>query len=308
MRNTGSGWTNVTTGDLVFTTYVSEGDTTVAQLSVDPSDIMRNAIDYLGANGGSLTYTNDSIDDTGTTVSYTFVSQTLLEVVNKTLELAPSNWYWYIDPATNIFYFKEKKSFADHRLTLGKDIKDLTLEKKADNIINSVYFTGGDTGGGVILYKKYSNNTSIGLYGLRVSRIIDERVTLAATAEILSTRTLEANSSPEVRFSGTLSDSNVDSGGYDLESVNVGDVINVRNAEGSDGSSLWDVAIFDVDYFDFNIEQLGTLYLQVIRKEYTPDELKIYASSKPIDVNKRIEDIKRNLENSQTALNPDAPS
>jgi hypothetical protein len=308
MRNTGSGWSNVTSGDLRFITYTEDGDTTVPQLSVDPSDILRDALDFFADNGGTLTYNDASIQDTGTTVSYTFVSQTLLEVINKCVELAPYNWYWYIDPATNIVYFREKDSYANHTLTLGKHFKSLEVEKRSDEIINTVYFTGGDTGGGVILYKKYQNSDSVSFYGLRSTRYIDERVTVAGTAQLLANNLINAKNAPELRMYFELSDSNLSELGYDIESINVGDIINVRNIKNSDGSSLWDVMLWDVDYWDFNVQQISTMYLQVIRKEYQSDGLRAYCSSVPPDINKRIEDIKRNLENSLTANNPDVPT
>lgn len=307
MRDTGSGWADVATSDLRFITYTDEGDTTVPQLSVDPSDIVRDALDYFNDNGGNLTYDISSIPDTGTTVSYTFVSQTILEVINKALELAPNGWYWYIDYSTNTFYFKSKSLSADHKLILGKDIKTLLPEKRSDNIINTVYFTGGDTGSG-ILYMKFQDAYSVATYGVRAIRYIDERVTLASTATILANSVINNNSAPEVRLSTVVVDSNIDSLGYDIESIDVGDVINVQNVAGSSGSSLYDVAVWDIDKWDFNITQIGTMYLQIIRKEYEPTGLAIYCSSIPVDVNKRIEDINRNLEALQTVNNPDTPA
>lgn len=303
----GSSWVDVAGSDIYFATYSTDGDTTVPQLSVDPSDIIRDALDYAQTNGSSITY-DSSIDNTGTTVSYTFVSQSVLEVINKVLELSPSNWYYYIDPADNKLYFKAKNNIQDHSLTLGSDIKEMMIPKRSEDIINTVYFTGGDIGGGTLLYKKYQDSASIGTYGIRSIRVIDGRVTLASTAELISTRIIDTYKAPEVRLEVKLSDSNIESGGYDIESINPGDVINIRNVVGSSGSSLWDVALFDVDYFDFNILQLSTLYLQITRIEYSPTSVFLICSSVPPQINKRIEDIERNLEASLTVNNPDTPT
>lgn len=307
MRDTGSGWTDVSSGDLRFITYTEEGDTTVPQLSVDPSTIVADALDYFIENGGDITYTGESLPLTGTTVSYTFVAQTILDVINKCLELAPSGWYWYIDPATNILYFKEKNTAADHKFTLGKDFTNLEPDKRADDIYNTVFFTGGDTGSG-ILYKKYTNAASIAIYGVRATTYVDERVTLAATAQLISASLLQAKSIPEIRLVGEVTDSNISEWGFDIEKINVGDVANIRNTKGSTGSSLWNSMRWNEDKWNYNLSQIGTMYLQIIRKEYSPTDCKIFCSTLAPDVNKRIEDIKRNLEKSQTVNNPDTPT
>lgn len=307
-ENTGSGWADVTTSDLYFETYSAEGDTTVVHSSEDPSDILRAILDYFNTNGGSVTYDVNSIDDTNTSVSYTFVTQTVLEAINKVLELAPADWYWYVDPATNLLHFHEKNETTDHRLAMGRDIERLEVQKRSEDIINTIYFTGGDVGGGSILYKKYQNSTSVGLYGLRADRIIDERVIIEDTAEKMANRILNLRSVPEIRLVTDLADSNSNSQGFDIESINVGDIVTVLNVKGNTGSSLWDVAIWDVDRFVYTITQLGTMLLQISRKEYTPSKLSFICSSIPPEISKRIEDINRNLEASQTVNNPDEPS
>lgn len=307
-RNNGSGWTDVTTTDLYFKTYSSTGATTITHNSTDPSDMLRAVITNYNNNGGTIQYDGISIDDTNTTVSYTFVTQTILESIDKILELSPQGWYWYVDSATNLIHFHEKSTSADHSLTLGKDIERLNVAKRTDGIINTIYFRGGDTGGGVYLYKKYQDSNSVGSYGIRAMKYVDERVTVTNTANTISNTILSTNSSPEVRLDGIISDSNGNGYGYDIESINIGDVINVQNVPGDTGRSLWDVAMFDEDRFDYNISQLGSMYLQIVRKEYSPTSLSIFCSTIPPDVSKRIEDINRNLEASQTADNPSAPS
>lgn len=306
--NSGSGWTSVSSGDLYFVTYTTTGATTVAYNSQDPSDILRAVIDNYNNYGGTVTYDGTSIDDTGTTVSYTFNTQTTLECVNKILELCPVGWYWYIDPATNLIHLHQKSSTADHRLALEKDIRYLKPEKRIEGIINTVYFTGGDTGGGTLLYKKYQNQYSFNLYGSKSIKYVDGRVTLSATADTISNRILQDNASPEIRITVEVADSNAQTGAYDIESINIGDVINIVNIKGNTGGSLWDVAFWDQDKWDYNISQIGSMYIQIVRKEYTPDSVRLICSTVPPDISKRIEDINRNLQATQTQNNPSAPS
>ena len=339
--------TNVHTNTSVTTSWVRYSDTFVATadtpvsiyldvgasdqsinidgIMVTEGDTLYDYFDGSNADAGEYSYAWDgtadlststrtqetvssTIDDTGTVSSYTFTSQTIYEVINKALTLAPYDWYWYVDNATGLIHFHEKSNSADHRFIMGKDIKIADVEKRGEDVINTVYFTGGDTGGGAILYKKYQNSYSIGLYGVRATKLIDERVIDEATAELLANNILQRHALPEVRLRCVIADSNVDSGAYDIESIKVGDIVNIQNVKNSVGTSLWDEAILDVDRYDFNITKITSMNLQVTRVEYQPEQLTITCSTIPPEITKRIEDIRRNLEASQTVNNPDTPS
>jgi hypothetical protein len=167
-------------GDLVFTGYISmytsqygttentvvsifsygadldnyilmDGNNTrVPYLSQDPSAILTNALSKFNTDGGIISYfkdanplTDDTVDDTGTIVTYTFNGNTLLEVIKKCLELAPTDWFFYPDLATNLLYFKPRPSSPKHYFYLGKHVLNLSLEKTMEGITNDVLFTGG---------------------------------------------------------------------------------------------------------------------------------------------------------------------
>ncbi len=307
MTYNGSTWADVASSDLYFIAYTTTGATTVAYASQDPSNILRAVIDNYRDNGGTINYDGTSIDNTSTTVSYTFVTQSILDCINKVLELAPVNWYWYVDPATSLIHFHEKSGSADHTLGLGREIKKLKQDKRTDGVVNTIYFRGGDIGGGVFLYKKYQDTNSVGTYGIKAISYVDERVTLTATATVIANNIINARASPEIRLDMEVSDSNTDGFGSDIEMLNVGEVINIQNVAGATGRSLWDLALWDQDRWDYNITQLGSMYLQIVRKEYSPDSAKIFCSTIPPDVSKRIEDINRNLESARTFDNPTQP-
>lgn len=307
MVNTGSSWSELTDTDMYFATYTSDNATTIVYNSTDPSSILTSVIDNYNTLGGPVTYSG-TIDTTSTSVSYTFNTQTILQCINKIIELSPSGWYWYVDNATNMVHLHEKSATADHTLTLSKDIKLLDVQKSTENIINTVYFIGGDTGSGDNLFLKFLNSDSIAKYGVRSTVYSDKRVTLSATATTIATSILESKSTPEIRLVVEIADSNISTGGYNIESVKVGDVVNIRNVKGSTGSSLWDVAQWDIDYWDYNLTQISTMYLQIVRTEYKVDSLVAYCSTTPPDISKRIEDINRNLETLQTLDNPTAPT
>ena len=295
-------------GDLYFQTIYISNATKAAFNSYDPGNIARQLTLNASQNGANITYDNTSIELTSTTVSYTFNVNTILEGIQKSTELAPKGWYWYVDYATNKLNFHEKTDLATHTFSLEKDILDAKFEKRIEDVINTIYFTGGATAG-VNFFKKYQNAESVSKYGIKSLKYTDQRVTTSATADIISNSILETRSEPELRVTLEILDSNNEQGlGYDIESIKVGDTIAVRNITQTVGLSTWDVARWDEAYWDFSIYNLSSLNMQIQRIEYNQDRARIYASTIAVDVNKRIEDINRNLEQTIVASNPTAPS
>lgn len=304
-KENGGAWTAVAAEDFYFATNSSDNATTVPYASMDPGAIMRDIMDKYRDIGGTLNYDSSTIELTGTTVSYTFNTNTTLEGLKKCLELAPAGWYFYVDQATNMVHFHQKNETADQIFTLGSNIINARAEKRSEDIVNYILFSGG---GDPKLFKRFQDTVSSGRYGIRVLRYNDERVTVAATAQAIADSILETRSMPEVRLSFEVSDNNVDgANGLDLESITLGEMAGFRSF-GDTASSLWDVAVWDVDYWDYSLKALSTLTLQMVRIERLEESCRIYCSTVPPDVSKRIEDIVRNLQATQTADNPNAPS
>ena len=231
------------------------GKTKVSHLSKDPSDIFRDILDEYS---GDITYDGSSIDDTSTAVSYTFNTNTVKEGIDKALELAPQNWYYYIDQATNLLHFHELASTPDHIFTIGKDTTVLTVSKDMSKVVNTVYFAGG--GGPPILYKKYTIPTSIANYGVRALSHKDSRVTLESTADIFAARLLQG--SPEILITVAVIDSNLNDLGYDLESIKVGDTVQVMGA-GVSVSSRYDSAEYDTSPYDYDLSNVSSILFQI---------------------------------------------
>ncbi len=294
--------------DMLFKTSYNLGKTTVPYNSYEPGEIMKSIIDLAFIGNDNINY-NNTIDDTNTVVSYTFSTNTIYEGISKCVELAPEDWYWYLDYSTNYINFHKKNNTYDHVFSLQKDIIDAKFEKRIEDIINTIYFTGGDIGGGVNLYKKYTIAESVAKYGTKAMKYSDQRVTLTATADTIANSILENKSQPELRVTLEILDSNNEQGlGYDIESINVGDTIAVRNITQQVGLSTWDYARWDSSYWDYNIFNLSSLTMQVVKITYKVDTMVIEASTMAVDVNKRIEDINRNLEALQNANNPTNPT
>lgn len=296
-------------GDFYFETIYVTNATKAAFNSYDPSEIAKAITNNASQNGSAVGYTDTSIDLTATTVSYTFNVNTVLEGMTKCVELAPEGWYWYLDYATNLINFHEISTTPDHIFSLEKDLIDAKFEKRTEDIVNTVYFSGGDTGGGSNLYIKYRNTDSIDKYGIKALKYSDQRVTLTATANTIAESILATRSEPELRVTLEILDSNNNKGlGYDIERLKVGDLVAVRNITQQVGLSTWDYSRWDSGYWDFNIYNLSSLQMQIQKIQYNEDTATVYASTMAVDVNKRIEDINRNLEALQTVNNPTAPS
>lgn len=127
--------------------YVLEdsGSTRIPYLSQDPSAILKDALDRFNADGGIPSYNQNgtTVDITATEVSYTFNLNTILEVVKKVLELAPTDWYWYFDMALNNVHLHTRPSDPAHTFILGKHILGLNISKYIEDLVNTIYYTGG---------------------------------------------------------------------------------------------------------------------------------------------------------------------
>lgn len=295
------------TGKVIpFSIYQLEGKTTVPYLSQEPASILKDVINKYRWLGGTLNYDNNSIDLTGTTVSYTFNTSTILEAINKIVELCPENWYWYIDQSTNLVHLHQKNTSVDHTFSLEKDLADARFEKRIEDLTNTIYFTGGGT---PPLYKKFQELNSVSKYGVKAIKYSDNRVKDINTAQTIANAILSTKSQPELRVELEVIDSNNNQSlGYDIETVKVGDVVAVRNVSQQVGLSSWDIGRFDEAYWDYNIQNLSSIQMQIQRLSYKEDTITIQASTLAVDVNKRIEDINRNLEALQTLNNGETPS
>lgn len=284
----------------------NSGNTTLAYNSYDPSDILKDVIDKYRAIGGTIHYTASSIAQTGTTVSYTFNTNTIKECVDKIIELAPAGWFWRVDP-DNVIYLQAEASLADHTFTLGLDVENLETFRRVEDLVNRILFVGG---GSPALFRKYENSGSQSTYGLYEKKVVDQRVTVANTAQTIANREINSKKDPEIRSTFTIIDNNGPRDrGYDIETIKVGQTLQVRNLRANQRTiSLWDVAIWDTDVWDQTLATSAADVIQILSVSYSPDSIKIEASSRLPQIAKRIEDVQRNLEVTQMTENPSAPS
>jgi YD repeat-containing protein len=261
--------------------YLLENGTATALTysSQDPTNILKDILDKFTAAGGLVDYDSSSTDLTGTTVSYVFKADTILDAIDHCLSLAPTDWYWYIDMANNILYFRNRPVDVSHRFLLGKHIENFALEKHIENLINVVYFSGGPTAG-INLFNKYSDATSIAAYRRSIARISDNRVTIDASAQIISESMINRYKDPIYRSEITILDRD-----YPIEEIQLGQLIGFSN-------------------FGNFVDQVT---MQVVAKRYFPDKVTLQLDTLLPSVSKRVEDVKRNLDNLNTLDNPSVP-
>lgn len=263
--------------------YVLENGsaTTVAYSSQDPSNILKDALDKFTAAGGLVDYITSSVETTGTSVTYTFRLNTYLEVLKKCVELAPYDWYWYVGLGDDLVYFAAKPTTASHTFILGKHIQELNVEYSLENITNKVYFTGGEVSADTNLYKKYTDSTSITNYRQGLQRITDHRVTVTASADLIAEAEIDRNSIPRYRSTITILEN-----AYNIEEIQLGQLVAFRN-------------------FGNYIDDLD---LQIVGLSYEPDKVTLQLDTLLPSVNKRIEDLRRNLVELDSEQNPGTPS
>lgn len=185
--------------------------------------------------------------------NYTYNTNTIAEAIHKFLETATESTYYYFDDAKDVLVFKEASTKPEVSVPYQKLIK-LEMDIDAKDITNEVFFSGGDTGGGVYLYEKFVNTSSKNeLKQTLQGRISDQRVTLSDTASRLSNRHLNKNAM--VQYNAVIAMSKTDFLDYDIR---IGTTLIITGIKGGDYPSLFDVATFDVSCYDFDTTDAGT--------------------------------------------------
>ena len=264
---------------LVFGVYQPGGATTVTFNSTDPSNIWKQIIDFAQSRGSRIGYRPDTIDNTGTQVSVTFKTNTVAEALDATLKLCPADWYYYFDPGENMTYLRARPTTPSNTFYKGKDVVSLKLKKSIEKLVNDVYFSGGGTP--TNLFIRNTDQGSINTYRRGLEKMSDNRVTDQTTAQILSQSEIDRFNDPI--YSGSMTVISVD---FPIEDVTVGEL------EGFSGFGGL------VDLID----------LQLVSRTYHPDKLDGTLNILLPPINKRIEDIKRNLEAEQQLNNPASPT
>ncbi len=274
-------FTESPTVDTLFRTYYTAGATESPFLSQDPAAILRTIISTYASQGGQINYASGSTDLVGSNTSYTFKINTVLDGIKKLLELAPSNYYWYVDPATQIIYFKQASTTPDHRLIQGRHIVDLDIDASVEDLKNVAYLNGGDTGSGDNLFMKKIDEASLADNKVGLARLSDSRVKLSPTGDLLLQNFLDRNSD-EVYDSTIVVSDNV----YDINTFALGQMVGFGG-------------------FGNFVDQL---MLQIVGKTPHPNFVELKLGHLPRRTTQSIEQIIQDIIDLQVIANPDIPS
>lgn len=259
----------------------SSDETTVTFNSTEPSQIARTALDkFITDSAGFGTYTmrtETSIPNTGSVVSYTYRNNTYSDVLKKVVELMPSNWYFYVGLGDNTVYYAQRTAQPKHTFLLGKHLTALDLASSILDVTNDVVYTGG---GEPPLYRRYTE-TPAPFTRRSLEKFSDSRVTVVSSAEIISTGAIEEKN--QVQYRSTIE---VLTKQYDIESINVGDTVGFRN-------------------FGNYVDELT---MQIVGLTYSPDVIQLQLDTKPPTINKRLEDLRKNLLTTDNTNIPNEPA
>ena len=265
--------------DLYFITKSGLATTTATYTSKDPTTQMFSPIlaDY-NSRGGRIT--ERTIAATGLSLTAGFNTNTLLDALKSVLAMSPNGFYSFVDLGTNEIDILQASTTADFTLIKGRHLNNINLILSIENIKNQLLFSGGETAG-VNLYRQYQDTESMSLYGVRLERKSDNRVTVAATADAIGNSFIDEKSDEE--------NHTVVKVGYrsmDISLLTPGKVI------GFSGFGTF----------------VDNILIQIVRRDYTSEEVTLTLGILPTRMSPVIENITRGLLAEQTVANPSAPS
>lgn len=268
--------------DLYFKTASGLPTTTTTYSSDDPVSDMAHGIllDY-NARGGYIT--ERDFEATGLLLTYTFVVATIYDALKKILELCPTGYYYYVDVGTAEIDIKQMSETPDFTVVRGRHINELTLGLTIENVKNYLLLSGGDTGGGVNLYRQYQDTESSANYGLRTVPKSDNRVTVTATADAIGDTFIEENADEMQETSLIVMNEHID-----ITLLTPGKTIGFKN------------------FGNF----IDDMVLQIVRREpnFSDGIVNLTLGRLPVRMNDEVQRLNRELLNEQTIDNPSAPS
>lgn len=269
--------------DMKFVLYVAGGNTTVTMNSVDPSFALKQVLSFAQSQGSRVKFSDQTIDMTGTVVSLKFKSNFIDDAVDACLSAMPTDWYVYYDPATDEVHAHKRPTQVTRTFYAGRDlVGKLKLKKSIEKLVNDVYFSGGDTGGGSNLLIRRTDATSITSIRRGALKMSDNRVTDPVTAAILADAQIGRYKSPI--YSGTCTVRRSDA--LMLEQLNLGEVIQYGNL----GTVVSGIA------------------LQIVAINYKVETADLQLNVLLPQISKRVEDIRRNLALQESENDPVVPS
>lgn len=294
---------------------VVTGATTISYSNMDIGDIIKDLLDKYALKGGTVTYTSATIPTVGTNISITVKNETYLGAIRRICGYLPQFWSFYIDGANRFNLTYTDLDTVDHQIYIGREGIEGSLRLSFGEIVNTLFFHGGDLGGGTKLYKKYANAVSQGVFGVYETIISDERVTNTLTVDIKANQILSKKGSPIRYLEATIIDSNGNEFGYDIDSIKPGDTLQLLSSEIPTQYTTWrdntgalGNAIWDVSPWDYSLAGILGVPLQVQEIRYNHDKATIIASDFVEDLATTINQLEKRQQELETIDSPTIPS
>lgn len=193
-----------------------------------------------------ISYATGSIYTAGTSVSYKTYAQSPLDAIKGVIELAPENYFYYLDELNN-FNYKNIPTTPTHLFYLGRDVKQVSLNRSLRDTRNTVLFSNGLTTDDPNYKLHFESNTaSINSYGRRVEIKRDSRYTNSDSVISASERFVNNNKDVFNTIELTIIDDGTSST-VNAKNINPGDTCKVLNIK--EGSVFTDnMLITNVEY------------------------------------------------------------
>jgi len=188
--------------DLAFSLYESPGDYKRAFYSQDPSDILRELIDFAQKQGARCRYTESSIENTDTKVTIRFNDVTTIsEAIAAVFKSMPADWHYYYDYAENIVHAHPRPTTVKRKLQRGKNVIGTPkLVKTIEELVNDVIFIGGEKADGKTLVVAGRDDRSIAEIRRGFKKLSDSRYKDETSAKLVVEGEIQRGSKPV--FSG----------------------------------------------------------------------------------------------------------
>lgn len=186
------------------------------------STIVRDIIDKYRANSTNpkINYTSASVSSTGVNVAYNFKSMTYFDALEKCRELAPADYWWFVD-ADNLLTFSSEAAQPKHRFIVGKDFTRIRVVKNMENVFNNIIVS--NEGNNTQILKRYQDTTSKNSYDDRWAILTDSEINDTTTADSKGNAYLNEHKDADIAVEVEIIDNNGSNFGYDIESIKPGD-------------------------------------------------------------------------------------
>lgn len=224
------------------------------------SDLIKELLDISAMQGGQITYTSSSIETLATPITISTSADTVLTTLESVMKATPPDWYWYVDLATGVFYFKQLHSYADFYVTMRGNIQSLGLTQTSEYMANVVRLTGGEITEDNPLYMGGQDNDSIAQWGRRLKVIQDGNIKDAATGQLVIDNELERGNRPTYQTRLSLNAEE-----WDIDAIKVGMTVGFNGFNNYVDDLILQITGYNY-YGDYVVLELATRFYRVSNK------------------------------------------